>query len=257
MKVQRLPGGSVWERLLVGVDSLLLAVALLRPIRGSTTHARVLYIDCGVHKKGLQIDAVDRWFRGSVHRLDHLAFEANPVSCATAAQELEHIESLELRDEALVGPDHGDTVTLYLSAGGKADSMFSERERAGRIEVPAIRLSELLPAEGEYDTTILRMNIEGAEPFVIDDLVDAGALGRIDAFYGMWDDLSKIDPERDAQFRVRLKQLGIRPVTFNDRDFENPELPPTGHVRLSARIRLWAIRRHMRWVITRSVGQGS
>ena len=52
---------------------------------------------------------------------------------------------------------------------------------------------------------------------------------RVDGYYGMWDDLSKIDPERDAGFRRLLRRAGIHPIAFNDRDLAHP-------------IRVWAIR---------------
>jgi hypothetical protein len=40
----------------------------------------------------------------------------------------------------------------------------------------------------------------------------------VDGYFGMWDDVSKIDPERDRAFRGMLKDAGITSVTFNDRD---------------------------------------
>ncbi len=68
------------------------------------------------------------------------------------------------------------------------------------IEVPALRLSRFISQNEAISPdaiVTLRMNIEGAETFVIEDLRDAGLIGRIDGFYGMWDDLYKIDPALD------------------------------------------------------------
>jgi hypothetical protein len=88
-----------------------------------------------------------------------------------------------------------------------------------------VRLSEVLgrfyKAHGEVPT-LLRMNIEGAEPFVIDDLIAHGIRSKISGFYGMWDDISKIDPSKDAIFRRVLRANAIRTVTFNDRDIGHP-----------------------------------
>ncbi len=123
---------------------------------------------------------------------------------------------------------------LFKSGGdGKADSLFGERFAKGHVgydDVPAVRLSDALEkyaAPGE--PVLLRMNIEGAELYVIDDLVAADAVDRVAGYFGMWDDLSKIDPSRDAGFRSTMRQAGIRPVTFNDRDLGHP-------------LRVWAIR---------------
>jgi hypothetical protein len=65
------------------------------------------------------------------------------------------------------------------------------------------------------------MNIEGAEELVIADLAVAGLLQRISGFYGMWDDLSKIDEHRSRRFRERLGELNIEPITFNGRDLRH------------------------------------
>jgi len=65
---------------------------------------------------------------------------------------------------------------------------------------------------------LLRMNIEGAEFDVIQDLVDHGLAGFIDGYYGMWDDTSKIDARRGEELRALLVANNIAPFTFNGRD---------------------------------------
>ena len=65
---------------------------------------------------------------------------------------------------------------------------------------------------------LLRMNIEGAEYDVLQDLVENGLAAHIDGYYGMWDDISKTDIRRDAEFRVFLSRNDIRSFTFNGRD---------------------------------------
>src|SRR5262249_54475517 len=123
---------------------------------------------------------------------------------------------------ALVGPEHqGNTATLRLDGKKRlANSLFPVRGEE-TITVPAIRLSHLIRENdiaSPGDIVILRMNIEGAEMQVIEDLVEAGMIGMFDGFYGMWDDLYKIDPGLDAKFRALLKREKIRTLTFNDRD---------------------------------------
>ena len=65
------------------------------------------------------------------------------------------------------------------------------------------------------------MNIEGAEYDVIKDLVHSGLSERMDGFFGMWDDLSKIDIERDDDFRAFLLRNRIQTFPFNGRDLEH------------------------------------
>ena len=187
----------------------------------SRSSGAVLYIDCGVHKEAEQVMWMERWF-GRRYELHVLAFEASADHARDAAAKLAGVERLRLHQVALVGPDHeGATVRLYKGKGaGKADSLL--REGGEEFEdVPARRLSSILAEEGwdlARTPTILRMNIEGAEQFVIADLIAAGLTDEIDGYYGMWDDLSKIDPEADAEFRRVLTRHGISTLSFNDRD---------------------------------------
>jgi hypothetical protein len=191
--------------------------------RPASPRPKVLYLDCGVHKEGLQIRWMHEWF-STRYDLEILGFEAGSEHIADARSELADVEGVQLEHVALVGPDHvGDEVELYLSGGqsrGKGDSLFSTRGQRSET-VPARRLSQVLAERGcSCDTmpVILRMNIEGAEQFVIQDLLDTGLTASVDGYYGMWDDVSKIDPKADKRFRRLLRANGITNVTFNDRD---------------------------------------
>jgi hypothetical protein len=231
-RVRRLPLGGSLERLIIVTDSLLLAGrALARryrlpPARRARPVGRptVLYVDCGMHRDARQLVCMLDWFGPSTD-LHVLGIEASSEHFDIVAEVL-RAQAVELRQLALVGPDHaGASIRLYKSGGrGKGDSLFSERGRAWE-EVPALRLSTLLAAAGPSPQTsvlLLRMNIEGAEVFVIEDLVDAGLDTAVDGYYGMWDDLSKIDRQADASFRSLIRSRGIRTFTFNDRDLDHP-----------------------------------
>ena len=249
-RLNDLPGGAVLDRVVVMVDTLLLAIRAVPRRSGSIQSARVLYVDCGVWEDGKQIRLVHEWLGADVAELSLVGYEANPHHWALAVEALGDIPNLDLRQAALVGPGHSGTVKLYLSRGGEGNKDDSLLRTSGEpIDVPAERLSEHLPARGRFDAILLRMNIEGAEEYVIADLLEAGQIDRVDGTFGMWDDLNKIDPVRDDQFRRTLGKLGIRPFTFNDRDVEHPFWATRERPRAYSRIRLWAIRRAMRSAI--------
>jgi hypothetical protein len=196
------------------------AVRLLPP-----STRRVLYLDCGVHKRGEQLRCMHVWF-GDRCDLQLVGFEASEEHHRDALQNLADLPRLDLRHLALVGPDATDDhVRLYKgSRDGKADSLLREGPRYE--VVPAERLSTFL--RREYSSylgdapVLLRMNIEGSEYDVIDDLVRSGMSDRIDGYFGMWDDVAKLDPARDRAFRRMLKDARITTVTFNDRDLVHP-----------------------------------
>lgn len=203
---------------------------VLTLIRLPSLPEHALYVDCGVHREGRELEFMYRCFGG---RAAMIGFEASHEHYVAARGALASVPGLDLRHGALVGPSHSaPTVRLYKAGGGgSGDSLFAERGK--RFEsVRAVRLSEVL--REFYEThgdvpTLIRMNIEGAELFVIEDLVNSGLRSKVSGFYGMWDDLSKIDRRKDAEFRQLLRRNGIRTMTFNDRDL--------GH-----RLREWAIR---------------
>jgi FkbM family methyltransferase len=222
-------------RLIVLTDSLILLGAVLRrrwrllglrSLGHRPRHRRlpVLHIDCGVHEDGLEIRCLERWL-GDRRELRVIAFEAGSRQFAAAGAALAGLPNLDLRHEAVVGPDHiGPTVTLYRSIEadrGYADSTFPPGECDPECEtVPAVRLSDVLRSSqaAHAGPVILRMNIEGAELAVIEDLIAAGLHRRIDGYYGMWDDLSRIDAALDARLRETLRDHGIATLTFNGRD---------------------------------------
>ncbi|HEX4307106.1 MAG TPA: hypothetical protein VHZ54_13805 [Solirubrobacterales bacterium] len=241
--------GQAATATVVGIDTLLLAARVeirrRRRLRGVEAAAEgapaVLYIDCGLHKRAEQVRQMHDWFGGRFD-LRIVGFEASAAHMRDAEAALAGIDGLELHQVALVGPDFDEpTVKLYRSTGeGAGDSLFGERGEEFE-HVPARRLTELLTAQGHEVTAqpvLLRMNIEGAEQFVISDLVAAGVTRSVDGYYGMWDDLSKIDPDADVSFRGTLKRERIFAVTFNDRDLI-PHFLRTRAGGVSARLAGW------------------
>ena len=179
----------------------------------------VLYVDCGVHEHGDEIRLVRRWLGG---RFDVriVAFEAGSRQFAVAREALADVPGLDLRHEALVGPEHaGATITLHRSPGGYADSIFAAGGN-DREDVPATRLSAVLLSEhARHDgPVVVRMNIEGAELAVLEDLVAAGLDARVDGWYGLWDDVGRIDARLETRFARLLAERDISPLTFNGRD---------------------------------------
>jgi FkbM family methyltransferase len=182
-----------------------------------------LFIDCGVHRQGLELQHAARWLRDYETRF--VAYEAGAAQYGEAVKNLSHISNLDLRHAAVVGPEQNETtVSLHLAAsGGLGDSLFAQRgASSGQAmeDVTAAHVSDEIASASE-DVVILRMNIEGAEMFVIQDLIAANCLKRVSGFYGRWDDLSKIDPLRDLQFRDLLREHGVRFFTFNGRDLSH------------------------------------
>ncbi len=186
----------------------------------------VLYLDLGTHREARELQWVVRHVLA--RRTTHyraVGFEASQTFYKEAQQNTAHLPHVEMVHAALCYQiPRGNTVRLYLSpADGRASSLY--RTSFGVYEeVPAIRLSDWIQDQ-DVDLTrtvlILRMNIEGAETEVIRDLLETGLAEYVDGYFGMWDDVAKDDPEKGKAFLNLLNQAGIRPFTFNDRDFRS------------------------------------
>jgi len=239
--LRRFPGGRGLVFVLAGSDSLLLAARVLARRASKLGLAalvvpgplpeRAIYVDCGLHKSAAQARLVSQWFSASL-ALEIIGVEASPDHAADARLALCDVPNVVVYQVALVGPEnHAAHVRLYHAGrSGIGDSLFATRGET-YDDVPARRLSILLESK-DLDgkaPVIVRMNIEGAESFVISDLIDANLIDRVNGWYGMWDDLSKIDATKDEEFRAMMGHYSLDPVTFNQRDLKWP-------------LRLWAIR---------------
>lgn len=184
---------------------------------------RVVYLDVGTHRAGAEL----RWMAERVLPACTVSFEAwgfepSERSFTAASAALDHIPAVTMVRAALVHelPD-GGTVRLHTSKHSLRDSIH--RVGDSYEDVAAYRLSAWLAQQGidlERTICILRMNIEGAEFDVLQDLVEQGLSSEIDGYYGMWDDLLKFDRAKDEQFRHFLAQHGIESLPFNGRDMD-------------------------------------
>jgi len=180
---------------------------------------RVVYLDAGLHRKASQLRLVSKWFGGR-YDLRSYGFEAHPDYLRDAANALQGTSGVSFVNAALVGPGQGSSVELYVSAGtGVASSLL--RPQPESIKVPALRLSDFIAKEKidvERSVVLLRMNIEGAEPYVLEDLFSTGLIEHVDGFYGAWDDPHKIGGEIASRFDRVMTETGIETFRFNDKD---------------------------------------
>ena len=167
--------------------------------------SRLVYIDIGMHKHALQLRFVKTAFAGKL-QLKTIGFEAHPDYFKQAIASAQSDKNDQLLNLAVVGPAQGKTVTLHLNGGdGLGDSLIRAKSSQS-IEIPAIRLSEVLKSDGidrSNEVVILRMNIEGAELYVLEDLLKNDLVSRIDGYYGYWDDPLKIGGDIASTFQKR------------------------------------------------------
>lgn len=184
------------------------------------------YFDLGAHKWAVELNWVVNKVLSQLpnpHKI--FAFEANPKNFNHANDHCRQIDNLKFYNLALVSevPESG-LVKLYTSGEAGADSIYRKKESF--VEVEAKKLSDVIRDENvklNEGINIIRMNIEGSEYDVIEDLIESDLIKHFDGFYGMWDDVFKIDKEKYKVFQKMLKKLNIYPFPFNGRDMHHKE----------------------------------
>ncbi len=199
----------------------------------------IIYFDMGTHKEGAELTLMVHKILPKIsNNFKVYGFEANQESFEQVKKKFIGEKHVSLFHVALCHtlPTNGKIklyhidLTNHLSCSGKpqstwesfrggADSLY--RQSDSYEEVEAIRFSDWLRKKNifmEDKICLLRMNIEGAEYDVIQDLVESEFAKHIDGYYGMWDDVSKIDEQRGNDFRDFLSKNNIYPFTFNGRD---------------------------------------
>jgi FkbM family methyltransferase len=229
------PAYDLASRLIILADTLVLfARAMIRRrtrlgFRRPPGRARLpretslLYFDFGTHTHGRELKLmVDSILPSISDSFRAYGFEASTDSFERVQNEFAGKANVTLVHGALCFAEaaHGK-VRLYKDSGSGLGDSIHRTGSSAYEEVPALRFSSWLREHSldlRDNVCLIRMNIEGAEGDVILDLIDAGMTGYVDGYFGMWDDLSKIDLERDEAFRALLSKLHIAPFTFNGRD---------------------------------------
>jgi len=183
---------------------------------------RVLYFDIGTHKGGAELALMtDAILPRMCGNFEAFGFEASQESFRLVHEKFIGKRHVSIFHKAVcnAAPPQGKIRLYHDGRGGIGNSLYRPSDSFEDVE--AVRLSDWLCERNlvlEDRICLLRMNIEGAEYDVLQDLVESGLAAHIDGYYGLWDDISKIDILRDAEFRAYISRNGIRSCTFNGRD---------------------------------------
>ncbi|MFH0911542.1 MAG: FkbM family methyltransferase [Planctomycetota bacterium] len=215
------------DTLILFLRALFRRVSLLGPARifaGARVpdSVSVVYLDLGTHKEGAELSlVVDRILPRVCNNFEAYGFEASRESFEPVEKKFSHRKNVRIVHKALCHAlPAGGTVRIYKDMkDGIGDSLYGQTDSFEEVE--AMRLSDFLRENHmirDNRIILLRMNIEGAEYDVIKDLVESGFAGHIHGYFGMWDDVSKIDIRLDEEFRAFLARNKIDTFPFNGRD---------------------------------------
>src|SRR4051812_20368364 len=135
-----------------------------------TLASRPHIVDCGAN-----IGMAVLFFKAMHPNADVLAFEADPLTFTHLTRTIESNRLTSVATEQVAVTGEGAPVTLFRSRSDPASITASVHQSWGGDEgeqVPAIRLSDRIAKTVDF----LKLDIEGAEYGVVDDLVETGAI---------------------------------------------------------------------------------
>lgn len=212
------------DSMILWIQSMITRVKLLgiSKLFITATDQEIVFVDIGLHQEAEELEFFEKEF-GTANRVKYVAIEADDIYKEGLLKKYSYLgDRIKFHFCAVVGPEfQGNEITFYRA--GKASSLFAERNHDGEVTVPCKPLSRIIQSELEQELKgnslfILRMNCEGAEWDILRDLEQSHLIHRFAGLFGMWDDLWKIDPKKDKLFRMYLKTLGLKNLSFNDRD---------------------------------------
>lgn len=154
---------------------LIREIFLLREYQLSTSNPSPLIIDCGANI-GISILYFKKFFPAS----KILAFEPNPVIFELLKENLaqNQIEGVELYNYCLSNQDGNVEFFVNENKGTMEGSILTYRGGNNKLSVKAVRLSSFINEKVD----LLKMDIEGSEVPVIEELKKEGKLSLVNTF---------------------------------------------------------------------------
>ena len=186
-----------------------------------------IFIDLGAHLG----ESVIRFYKDVVDAVEYkiYAFEPNPALTSQLQQNLKDYSNVEIISKAV--SDRDGTVELYLGSMNDADgSTLVLSKHTGNInygkpiEVCSINFSKWLQSIiKSQDYVFLKINIEGGEYIVMENLMQSGILNQISRIHlilhahKIGGDIFKTTAaDIEFKFLSICRSLGIPVITTND-----------------------------------------
>lgn len=145
--------------------------------RFSTKKNNPIIIDCGAN-----IGASVFYFKKLYPESKIIAFEANPHTFQLLEKNVKHnnFKNVELHNIALLDKEGEISFFISENIGTLVGSIREERGGAKQLHVKAERLSQYLHEIDKVDA--VKIDIEGAEINVLNDLFESGAINKSDQY---------------------------------------------------------------------------
>jgi len=181
------------------------------------------YFDIGLHKDALEIDMFFKSIKGLDIDYRVYGFEAHPEYAKRISEKHKNNDKVHIYNLAIW--ETNGILPLYLAnKTGLGNSLFKGKNNVDKkqtIDVQCVVFSEWLKSNADLDNiNILRFNIEGAELYLIKDLISSGIYKNIDLYLGdnVGKDIRKCKEIASCcnDYKLMLKEHGINIIKFID-----------------------------------------
>jgi FkbM family methyltransferase len=196
----------------VGLIALVVVLLLLPivpdPDPCRSAEGRCVLIDGGAHR-GETIAHFEKTRTFGKHDWEIIAFEANPYLVSEIAER----PHLTLLNQAIWNED--EELEFFLARQSEGSSVFGDKKSGSLqkepVKVEAVDFSRWL-REGfaPEDRVLAKLDIEGAEYDVLDELLADGTAGLIDRLYVEFHNVKVgVDQARDVELTAALREKGV------------------------------------------------
>lgn len=162
-------------------------------------------VDCGANIGFGTLFFKLRWPAATIHCL-----EPNPTSYRYLVENVmtNELEGVVTANQAVWSTEGELELHVGADRGGMRASVRAERGGTRTVRVPAVRLSRVLESLGTVD--LVKLDVEGAEHAVLEDLVSTRAIGIPAQYVIEYHHQLAGDPPRLSTFLAPFEQAGYR-----------------------------------------------
>lgn len=194
---------------------------------------KINYFDLGLHKDALEVDMFLDLCNKNGFKYNIYGFEAHPIYCENLIKKYNNDDKIKIINKAISNRE--GKINLYISSSNNSEgnSIFKTKKNIDQndfIEIESIIFSNWLKEnvlDFNISNNIIRFNIEGAEWFLINDLISKNLNSYFKIFLGSTPDIPKVGELKNKMNdynNLLIKNTNYKNLIFIKREISKFEI---------------------------------